>query len=332
MLIKRGRSKVRKRMKDFRETYRHSDHEGKYFPNQKTFEHGGSTGANFGGFLKNLFFLGVIIAAIVFYFNSSNEEATPEVESATIEKEDFPANIETWLDSKLSMLDILFNELELSLNESSSYEEDTDLSDSIDSSSIPSGEDVQTYGNIIEYSLVPSGKDIKVFGIIENVSSKVLGPMKVSVTLDRDPTKFYTGNSLNAFTPPGENVPFEIRVTGWDGIGEILFYADGDEFYNKKIQDVNVSFDKGSWDKTKYTMKYNTNFINKTNSIISFPQMIIVMRNKEGSILGIERKYLASEIDKYKIPALKSFPVELNVYFVKEIPNSTDVYFSYLPL
>jgi hypothetical protein len=55
------------------------------------------------------------------------------------------------------------------------------------------------------------------------------------------------------------------------------------------------------------------------------------MRNKDGSIIGLERKYLATDKEDYKIPALKSFPVEVNVYFSKEIPFSTDVYFSYLP-
>lgn len=325
-------------MTDFREPYKHNDHEGKYFPDQKTFEHGGSTAGNIGGALKNLIFLFVIAAAIYAYFNFSDYDTTSETNpSANISStEDTNQNITEsfglWLEEKKNLFNSIMEELEVALNSSSSYETDetepnanTVSTDEVETSS-------ETIGNINEFSIVNSGNDAKIFGIVENVTSKTLGPIRVSVTLEKDSTKYYEGSSYNAFTLPGEKVPFEIYVKGWDGKGELLFYADSEPFYQDKIQNVQVSFEPGKWIKSNYTMTYKTNFINKTNSIIGFPQIIIVMRNKDGLIIGLERKYLATDKEDYKIPALKSFPVDVNVYFSKEIPFSTDVYFSYLPI
>lgn len=324
-------------MTDFREPYKHNDHEGKYFPDQKTFEHGGSTAGNIGSALKNLMFLVVIAGAIYAYFNFSNYDTTTETDPGVNVTATGNSNLNIteslgiWLEDKKNLFNSIMEEIEVALNSSSS----SDMDATEPNANTVSTEEVETtgetIGNINEFSILNSGNDVKIFGIVENVTSKTLGPIRVSVTLEKDSTKYYDGSSYNAFTLPGEKVPFEIYVKGWDGKGELFFYADSEPFYQNKIQDVQVSFGPGRWTKSNYTMTYKTNFINKTNSIIGFPQIIIVMRNKDGSIIGLERKYLATDKEDYKIPALKSFPVEVNVYFSKEIPFSTDVYFSYLP-
>lgn len=293
-------------------------------------------GADSGsGFAKFLVLVGVA-TAIAYYAFFAQPKEDLQSEDPSVPTGDFLTRLEGRLDDWLDQFDAFLTSLDpppdtqltmtLSTDPNQKSQDDKSLQDQ---SALE--EDASRSGVILEYVVVNKYKTPIIMGIIQNSSDQYLDKYEIEVDLGDGSQKIYTGTTLLAFLAPGAKSPFEVRMEDWDGKGKLSLRSKGVRYFLQNIPEPAYDLPRGKWEQSKSGIIYSGRYVNRMETQMRFPQIIIVMRDKSDKIDGIHRYYIALKEEDYTIASGGERFFSTRVFDRISPPHSFEVFFSYLP-
>lgn len=181
---------------------------------------------------------------------------------------------------------------------------------------------------VFEKNIVSRNNQNVLLGMIRNESTVLLGRIKITLTFNNGKSTQDT-YLMTSFLRPGESSPFQVFLKDWDGVSEVAITPSPNKFFKQNVPFIEYEMPKGKWVKDKFSLNYESYFLNKSKIPVKFPQIICVFRDKDGSIVEVKSHYIALKEEEYTVPpgGRKDFAVKL--FGSKDIPFKTEQYFTY---